>query len=446
MGKYAIATMADADVQEIEIVNQQGQVLRMAVDDSDNRRLAWSMAIDAWLAAKARKSGRTNTRDAYQTALRQFLDWSPYELWEVTPAVAQQWARALETGEGQEWHGIAIANTRSRKAHHPACTSLPADGYREDFDSLDDALDAGYAVCGRCATKLGMGGGLAPASVNQKLAAMSSLYQFVQRRYSVPTPDGREIALWAADRANPFQTVERAEVDTYGRSTYPSYEEVVEILGACNTENPTGARDFALLYTLVVTCRRCSEILNLKWGDIEASGDGNFKFKYIYKGGKVKWAPLRQEVHAVLVDYLKVARRWIPNNDEYVFLPLDPEKAKRLGVEVQEDTPITNAQANGILKKYGRRVGVDVRKCHIHGLRHAGARKRYQEAKKAGNADLLELSQFLGHSSVAVTQVYSQMVLDDPGDPSGDAAAAAFAPRKKQKRRNVVKEQGSLFE
>jgi integrase len=282
---------------------------------------------------------------------------------------------------------------------------------------------------------------LSRASVNQKISALSSFFQFVQARYVFRTPDGREVALWPADRANPFGAVERAEIDVYARAQYPSTEEVQAILGAINTETERGARDFALLYTFAVTCRRAREILSLRWGQIEPAADKHWKFKYVYKGGKTKVAPLQNDVYQAMVHYLKKVGRYPLKADELVFVTLDGERAGRVldsGVldcdPAQANRAITNGQANRMLKVYARRAGVDERKAHLHALRHAGARQRYQSAKQAGNADLLEISQFLGHSSVAVTQIYAGQVLDDPGDPAGAAAAAAFKPKRKRGR------------
>ncbi len=433
-------------VLPVEVISPQN--LELVVRDDDSRALAWTMAREAWLESKRRRSGRNNTVNAYSTALDQFLAWSPVPLWEVSAAVAQAWAVALERGETLRYFGPVVANSRSGKIHHPNCRAAPTEAYREELLDLRAGQEAGYTLCGLCARDLGHGRALAPASVNQKLAALSSFYAFVKTRFTFRLPGGQELALWPADRENPFLAVERAQVDTYGRAEYPTYEEVVAMLATCNLESARGMRDYALVYTLVVTCRRSSEILNLTWGDIEPAADGNYKFRYVYKGGKEKWAPLRREVYQVLVDYLKMVGRWIPDDGDYLFTPLEPKRARRVGAPVDPNTPITNTHLNAILKKLGRRAGVDAVKCHVHGLRHAGARKRYQEAKKEGNVDLLELSQFLGHSNVSTTQVYTMQVLDDPEDPAGASAAAAFRPPPKKRRgkKNQVAEQQELFE
>lgn len=264
--------------------------------------------------------------------------------------------------------------------------------------------------------------GLAPATIALKLAALSSFYEFVLR-------DGGTLG---SDHRNPFDGVERPRVSPYGRATFPSVEEARAILAAINRGCLTGKRDFALLYTLLVTCRRISEVLGMRWGDLEELGDGHYGFRYRGKRGKVQRAVLNRRCHAAIIEYLEMAGR-DPEAGDYIWVPLDAGRIGRLpqwqGREVEANRPISASFAARILKKYADRVGVERGKAHLHGLRHVGARLRVRLMKGAGGGvDYMELRDLLGHSNLAVTQVYSERVLEDPVDPSGDAAAAALAP------------------
>ncbi len=64
----------------------------------------------------------------------------------------------------------------------------------------------------------------------RKLAALSSFYDFVQRRYTVTTPDGRSLTLWPADRAlavsvsGQSSTVLEWYDDAQGDTAVPVYE------------------------------------------------------------------------------------------------------------------------------------------------------------------------------------------------------------------------------
>jgi integrase len=350
------------------------------VHDDTPLWLAWETAQQAWLDAKRRKSGGENTVNAYRTAARQFFDWSNTPPWGVSPALAQDWATHL------------------------------------------------------CDER-----GLAESSVNQKLAALSSLYDFVQRRYVFRTPTGQQVALWPADRVNPFNTVERFKVSPFGRARFPSEDELQAILGVINTKCLRGKRDFALIFGIATTCRRDDEFRPLRWGDIQERDEGKYTFNYHPKGNKreTRTAVLPAWVYQSIVVYLKAAERWPPEDDEYVFAPLDPQRIRRIypDREVETNKPISNTTANRVLKKYARRAGVDEDKAHLHGLRHAGARLRWRLQKEQGTADLLEIMSILGHSNVGTTQIYTQQILEDPQDPTGDLAAQALAPRPRRRRK-----------
>jgi integrase len=68
--------------------------------------------------------------------------------------------------------------------------------------------------------------------------------------------------------------------------------------------------------------------------------------------------------------------------------------------------------------------------------------------KEAGRGvDYEELMLLLGHSSLAVTQIYSQTLLEDPEDEGGDAAAMELMPKGNRRRRKKEPpaEQGRLL-
>jgi site-specific recombinase XerD len=402
----ATETESRAIMQANPMTSLLGEAL--VVDDSP-LWMAWEGARRAWLDSKRRKSGRNNTVRAYEVAFKQFFEWAAVPPWQVSPGLAQEWTGYLAR-EGKEVEDPETGEIR-----------------RE---------------------------GLSDASLNQKLAALSSFYDFVQRRYSFRTPDGRDVALWPADRRNPFDAVERPQVSAYDRATFPSTDEIQAILDAINTDCLTGKRDFALLYTIMVTCRRSSEVLHMKWGDLRELEDGDYAFSYRYKGGAIKQAVLNKMCYQAICDYLGADGR-PPEEmtaEDYIFIPMDPERVTRLpgreGDEVEANRPISNSMANRILKKYARRAEVDLDKAHIHGLRHAGARLRVRQMKKSGRGvDYAEIMELLGHSNLAVTMIYTKSVLEDPEDPGGDAAARALMPKGKRRRRKkeAAGEQGRLL-
>ena len=326
----------------------------------------WIEAFHTWLESKRRRSGAGNTVSTYRTAWKQFYRWAQVKPWEVTLRLAQQWTAVLANVEG-----------------------------------------------------------LAESSVNLKLAAMSSFYDFVQRQYD----------LWPADRRNPFKAVERNRVSAYGRAKYPSVEEARSMLSTINTDSLTGKRDLALLFLFLTTCRRSSEILNLRWGEVQEGADGDYVFSYRYKGGEQKRAVIERRAWQLVEVYLGAAGRLPMEDGDYIFTALDPDRASRLGHSPEVNAPITNSMANKLLKKYARRAGVDTKKAHIHGLRHVGARLRVKLMREGkGSVDFEEVMHLLGHSSLAVTQIYAATVLDDPKDKGAAGAVEALLPTQRRRR------------
>jgi len=354
-------------------------------DEDTHLWVSWLDAYHHWLEAKRRKNNTGSTANNYQIAWKQFFTWAQVRPWETTPAHAEQWAAFLAR-EGKE---ITDRKTGLVVRREP----------------------------------------LAQSTFNLKLAALSDFYNYVQKKYD----------LWPANQRNPFDVVDRARISAYGRAKYPSTDEAKAILTAVNTECLTGKRDFALLYTILVTCRRSSEILNLKWGDLKETATGDYAFTYRYKGGKIKRAILNRKCHTAITTYLWAAGRLEAMTEaDYIFIPLDEDRIKRLNptATVEQNRPLSNSFANRILKKYARRAGVEVGKAHIHGLRHVGARLRVQQMKAGrGGVDYEEVMTLLGHSSLAVTQVYTQTVLDDPVDRGGQGAAEELLPKGKYRRR-----------
>lgn len=334
----------------------------------DEQWAVWLETYQLWLESIRRKSDGNNSVKAYKTAWKQFFKWAQITPWNVTPRLSQQWAAWLSH------QGKALAN--------------------------------------------GERGPLSKKSVNLKLAAMSSFYRYVQR-----TTD-----LWPADRRTPFDSVERYQTDPYDSADFPSETEAQAILARINRNVLNGKRDYALLYTFLVTCRRSAEILNLKWGDLAPSNSnpGDWVFEYRYKGGKVKRAVLDAHCYVAICEYLKADDRLETiGPDDFIFCRV--RQVDHLNnVRDAPGKPIGNGMANKLLKKYARQAGVAKQKAHIHGLRHAGARRHVWQMKQNGAIDYEEIMNLLGHSNIAVTQIYIQTVLDDPESSTARQVARYF--------------------
>ena len=323
----------------------------------------WMDCRDKWLNSLQRKSrGWTNTRRAYEGDWNAFFAyWRNHQLlpWQVGSLHVEEWIAAL------------------------------------------------YAA------------NLSDATVNRRLAALSSFYNYASYNYTLQGRDG-EKALW--EHPNPFRRPQRVRVDPYQRSVYPSSDQVTALLAQIDLASVQGWRDLALMLGMFVTTRRVSEWTRLRWRDIREADDGSKWFEYRYKGGKMKRQAIPAQLWLVIERYLHVSGRLtgiLP--DDYLFIACsDPFHRKR---PFDPATPISAHRVNDLLKKYGRRAGIPDDRLHAHALRHAGARLRH-----AQGADIMEIKEILGHANIAITQVYVETVLECPEDSRGEAVLSAVMP------------------
>lgn len=321
------------------------------VDDGDLRAIAWQDAKDAWLKSKLRKSGSQNTVTAYSKDWLQFFKWIGKAPWSVSSRDAESWMAHLE-------------------------------------DS-----------------------GAGHATINRKLAALSSFYEFVANKYTFVGSDNVERSIYIDDygnpRPNPFKKPQRHAVESYNHSTPISVDGVRKCLASINRETLLGSRDFALIVTYIYTGRRSSEIGNLRWRDIEHdSGKGRYFYEWKGKGGKGRTDELPPPAYHAIVNFLKVTGRLetIEPND-YIFKPIFTDRAQRLPnvASTSDNKPISGSMINRIIKRRFAAVGIDPQQVHTHTMRHTAAHLRYRDGE---GEDILTISRFLNHSSVAVTQIY----------------------------------------
>jgi site-specific recombinase XerD len=270
---------------------------------------------------------------------------------------------------------------------------------------------------------------LSAATIGQRMSAVSSFYSFVIREKRLV--DGIERSLFVdaigRPRENPFRVgnIGRPEIKRYGKSRPLGRDAVSAMLGTINCECLTGKRDHALLLTFLLTGWRSTEVLSMKWGDIQPNPQAKDQFIFAWKGkgGKEQWDAFPGPCYSAIVAYLTAAGRWLPGHPkhiqphEYVWLPLSLHGCANLkgGAPAAAGQPISGHQANNILRKRLRAAGVENASAfHIHSLRHTFAASLHRVKDK----DILVVSQKLHHSSIAVTQIYldtvsAQMPVDD---------------------------------
>ena len=166
-----------------------------------------------------------------------------------------------------------------------------------------------------------------------------------------------------------------------------SREEMAKLLEQPDTSTVFGCRDKAMLEMMYGCGLRVSELISLTVHDI------NFELGYLRckgKGSKERIIPVGSYALDAVRDYLARSRgRLLKNkNTQELFLNRLGDKLSRSGFW-------------RILEGYARKLGYDI---HPHTIRHSVATHMMENG-----ADLRVVQEFLGHSDIMTTQIYTHL-------------------------------------
>lgn len=220
--------------------------------------------------------------------------------------------------------------------------------------------------------------GLADATIEGRVSALSAFYRYAMERYQVRDEDGR---LRALAEQNPA-TGHQAHGEKYTGASYLTADELRGLFAAIDRSSVTGRRDYALLLAYALTGRRNTEIRLLRVSDLRAV-EGAWVYQWTGKG-KTNMA---YQMPAAVVQALLAWRPALLAERGLVFP----------GVS---GGPMCRETVNRILRRWGVVAGIE-KPLHIHMLRHSWA----VLSRRLG-ADVMTVSHQLGHSNLAVTSVY----------------------------------------
>jgi len=227
-------------------------------------------------------------------------------------------------------------------------------------------------------------------TVGARIACLSSFYRFLIRMGLVV--------------ANPADAVERPRAVQSVARGYGA-EEVRKLL-AVVPDTVAGRRDRAILLTLVLTGRRRAEVIGLRAGDLSLEGETAY-YQYVGKGHKVGRRELPRPAHeaicATLADAGKEMAAMAPS-----------ESLWQAGARPEG---VTSGTFYARFRRYLQVAGMAPTGIHV--LRHTAAKLR----RDAGET-IESVSQFLDHSSLAVTSVYLRRLEGETDRTWPDVAAA----------------------
>ena len=217
--------------------------------------------------------------------------------------------------------------------------------------------------------------GYTRSTVARKIASIKSFFGFLVRDGALPQ--------------NPSDNLEAPKI---GRSLPNpiSEDEITRLLdSAAIGKSPESFRDKAMLEVLYATGMRVTEMISLDQEDI------NLSEGYVIcigKGAKERLIPIHESATDALAIYFDNGRPNLTVNsrEQAVFVNKRGERLTRQGFWL-------------ILKDYAKRAGIQS-PVTPHTLRHSFATHMLQ-----GGASLRQVQEFLGHSSIATTQIYTHL-------------------------------------
>ncbi len=215
---------------------------------------------------------------------------------------------------------------------------------------------------------------------NYYLIALRSLLEFfVEKDIASLPPSKVKLAKDKADKEIKFLTL----------------EQLSRLLDAPDKTTIIGLRDRALLETLFSTGLRVAELAALNTDQLRIKDDTHdIETAIIGKGSKIRTVYFSERAIKALRQYLKERK----DMDDALFI-----NYRRGAAKGRQSRRLTVKSVEDIVKKYVKIAGLPVM-ATPHTLRHSFATDLLN-----GGVDLRTVQEFLGHSNIATTQIYTHV-------------------------------------
>jgi integrase/recombinase XerC len=216
------------------------------------------------------------------------------------------------------------------------------------------------------------------SSIHRKASSLKSFYKFLrQRGHIVHNPLTGVILPKKGERLPVFVEEQKIE-QLFERITFP--------------EGFEGMRDYLMLDLLYTTGMRRSELISMKWSDIDRS---NHCFRIFGKGGKMRIVPILPHIEKALDKYKAMLKELFPE------LELNSLILTDRGEEIYPKFVYNK------VRQYLSTV-TTAKKRSPHVLRHS-----FATHLSNNGAELNAIKDLLGHSSLASTQVYTHTSIEN---------------------------------
>ncbi len=220
----------------------------------------------------------------------------------------------------------------------------------------------------------GLGRELSARSVARNISAIRMFFRFL-------TSEGKI-------KENPARLLETPKL-SFRLPEVLSAQEVDRLLSGPDPANPKGQRDRAMFEVLYATGLRVSELVRLKFSNINLEAG---YVRTIGKGSKERIVPLGEKAIEALKEYISGGRTRLRRGlgSPYVFL-------------TSRGGPMSRQGFWKTIKRQGIAAGIKKR-ITPHGIRHSFASHLLE-----GGADLRSVQVMLGHEDISTTQIYTHV-------------------------------------
>ena len=230
----------------------------------------------------------------------------------------------------------------------------------------------------------GLFGPLAEKSVKRKVATLKSLFRHLEREDLIEANPFRKLDVRIKEKKRLPKTISLADLERLFRHLYRAKEAAPDREAYSYRAL---VRDIAVLEMLFATGARVAEVCNLETEHVDLRRG---QARILGKGGRERILPFAD------TQVLSILR-------EYFSLFNDPQGGNRHFFCNRDGNRLSEQSVRNVLRKHtskaGLRLGITP-----HMLRHSVATLLLEEG-----VDIRYIQHFLGHSSIATTQIYTEV-------------------------------------
>jgi integrase/recombinase XerD len=295
------------------------------------------------------------------------------------PLTAAEYQQLADVPPEIEWFAN-ITNPNSRRAYKKAVGDFIRFAGVEHPEQFRTVTRAHVIAWRDDLARRGLGG----ATVRHRLAALSSLFEYLCDKNAVTH--------------NPVKGVKRPRAESgEGRTPAIGDHQARDLLAAPGKDAAAGdetvkeKRDRAILSTLLFHALRRDELCKLKVRDFRHARRGVPHLRVSGKGEKTRYLPLHPGTNALIHDYLDAAGHGADENGA-LFRPIRNNRTRRL------DKALTPDAVYKLIRRYSAALGFEI---GAHALRATAATNALDH-----QADIAKVQEWLGHANIATTRIY----------------------------------------